>query len=128
MLTKITLTADKELIAAARAAAEERGTTLEEQAKAWLVEYSHGMPISPSSGLGDAWNEQLTLESDPSLFAAACAHAHAGQETLHEAFQHWLETFARRQRLASAKAFLDVLRTYAGTDGRRFSREEMNER
>ena len=73
--------------------------------------------------------KNITLSADNALIEAARARASAEHTTLNAEFRRWLADYARRdQQLQEARAVLDELRGKLRTDGRRFTREEMNER
>ena len=57
------------------------------------------------------------------------AQARARNTTLNEEFRRWLEEYTRRQQQADqAMAVVEELRGMLRTGGRKFTREEMNER
>lgn len=71
----------------------------------------------------------ITLSADEDLIDAARARARAEHSTLNEQFRRWLAEYARREKRADAVlAAVDELRGKLRTGGRRFTREEMNER
>lgn len=73
--------------------------------------------------------KNITFSADESLIAAARARAAAEQSTLQEAFRGWLERYALREANAErAMRTIADLRVSVRTGGRRFSREERNER
>lgn len=73
--------------------------------------------------------KNITLSADEALIEAARARAHAEHTTLNEQFRRWLNDYARReQQAAEAGAVIDSLRGYVRTGGRKFTRDEMNER
>jgi hypothetical protein len=73
--------------------------------------------------------KNITLSADEHLIEAARARARAERTTLNEQFRHWLREYAQRQKKADvAMAVIDELRGRLRTGGRRFTREEMNER
>ncbi len=73
--------------------------------------------------------KNITLSADEVLIEAAREQARLENTTLNEQFRLWLATYAQRRRSADvAMALLDEMRQYAGTGGRKFSRDEMNER
>jgi len=75
--------------------------------------------------------KNITLSADENLIEAARARARAEHTTLNEQFRRWLRDYARRDKekeIEEAKALLEHIRSYAGTGGRKFSRDEMNER
>ena len=73
--------------------------------------------------------KNITLSADESLIADARKRAVAENTTLNAQFRLWLEDYVGRERQA-AKA-LQTMRELQGkirTGGRKFTREEMNER
>jgi hypothetical protein len=73
--------------------------------------------------------KNITLSADEHLIEAARARARAERTTLNEQFRHWLGEYAQRQKKTdAAMAVIDELRRRLRTGGRRFTREEMNER
>ena len=71
----------------------------------------------------------ITLSADENLIEAARARARAEQTTLNEQFRLWLDDYVGRRRQADAAvATIRALRARLSTGGRRFTREEMNER
>lgn len=71
----------------------------------------------------------ITLSADDELIEAARERARAEHTTLNEQFRRWLADYARRaDRVAGARAAIDELRRYVDTSGRKFTRDEMNER
>ncbi|WP_349255441.1 hypothetical protein [Spectribacter acetivorans] len=73
--------------------------------------------------------KNITLSADDALIEAARARARAERTTLNAEFRRWLADYARRdQQLQEARAVLDELRGKLRTGGRKFTREEMNER
>lgn len=74
--------------------------------------------------------KNITLSADARLIEAAREKARAEHTTLNEQFRRWLEDYAGHNR-AEADAAMDLIeriRTYAHTGGRKFTRDEMNER
>ena len=73
--------------------------------------------------------KNITLSADETLIEAARERAREEHTTLNEQFRCWLEEYARcHEKADDAMALLEKIRTYARSGGRRFSREEMNER
>jgi len=73
--------------------------------------------------------KNITLSAEESLIEAARAQARAEKTTLNEQFRIWLAGYGRRQQGADeAMALVDEMRKYVSTGGRRFTRDEMNER
>lgn len=73
--------------------------------------------------------KNITLSADEHLIEAARARARAESTTLNEEFRRWLADYAqRRQQAERARAVLDELQVRLRTGGRKFTRDEMNER
>ena len=72
--------------------------------------------------------KNITFNADEQVIEAAREQALADNSTLNEQFRVWLEQYARKRRAAKAMEAVDRLRTYVRTGGRKFSRDEMNER
>ena len=73
--------------------------------------------------------KNITLSADENLIELARARAQAQRTTLNEQFRLWLDEYAgRRQQADAAVATIRALRGRLTTGGRRFTREEMNER
>ena len=73
--------------------------------------------------------KNITLSADEKLIEAARKKAHASNRTLNDEFRRWLERYAAGEdRAAEATIVMERIASYAGTGGRRFSRDEMNER
>ncbi|MEM6431553.1 MAG: hypothetical protein AAF708_20110 [Deinococcota bacterium] len=73
--------------------------------------------------------KNITLSADEALIEAARARAREEHTTLNEQFRIWLEIYSRKeQRLEEARALLKELQSKYSTDGRKFTRDEMNER
>jgi hypothetical protein len=73
--------------------------------------------------------KNITLSADENLIAAARERARAEHTTLNEQFRRWLADYAqRKQRADEAMAVIEQLRSYVRTGGRKFTRDEMNER
>ena len=73
--------------------------------------------------------KNITFSADERLIEAARARAHAEQTTLNEQFRRWLADYAQRQQRADeAMAVIEQLRSRLRTGGRKFTRDEMNER
>ena len=72
---------------------------------------------------------KITLSADDKLIEAARARARAEQTTLNEQFRRWLADYVRQeQKTESAMALIEELRGQVRTGGRKFTRDEMNER
>jgi hypothetical protein len=73
--------------------------------------------------------KNITLSADERLIEAARERARAEHTTLNEQFRLWLADYARReQRAEEAMATIRELRGQVRTGGRKFTRDEMNER
>ena len=73
--------------------------------------------------------KNITLSADEKLIEAARARARAEHTTLNEQFRRWLADYAgRKQRADEAMAVIERISSYARTGGRKFTRDEMNER
>ena len=83
--------------------------------------------------------KDLTVSFDDRLLEAGRRKAVREKTTLHELFRRWLEDYAgderqendpeeRRRRVDRAMATIDELRKSIKTGGRKFTRDEMNER
>ncbi len=73
--------------------------------------------------------KNITLSADERLIEAARERARAEHTTLNEQFRRWLKDYARREQQADdAMAVVRELRGKVRTGGRRFTRDEMNER
>lgn len=73
--------------------------------------------------------KNITLSADERLIEAARERARAEHTTLNEQFRLWLADYARREQQATeAMAVVRELQGKVRTGGRKFTREEMNER
>ena len=73
--------------------------------------------------------KSVTLSADEALLDAAEEYARARESTLEAAFQEWLEDFvARERRVAEAMEVIHDLQQRISTGGRKFTRDELNER
>ena len=73
--------------------------------------------------------KNITLSADSELIETARALARANHTTLNEQFRLWLTAYAGQRRNADeAMALVEKMRSYARTGGRKFTRDEMNER
>ncbi len=69
------------------------------------------------------------MSADERLIEAAHAQAAHEQTTLNAKFHEWLEDYVRLpHRADEAMAFITELREVVRTGGRKFTRDEMNER
>ena len=73
--------------------------------------------------------KNITLSADEGLLEAARRRAAADGTTLDALFRRWLAEYVGRQRQAdAAMAMIRELQETIDTSGRRFTRDEMNER
>ena len=73
--------------------------------------------------------KNVTLSADEHLIEAARRKARASNRTLNDEFRRWLREYTGGDELADrAMEVAERIASYAGTDGHRFSRDEMNER
>ena len=73
--------------------------------------------------------KNITLSADENLIAAARETAANEGTTLNARFREWLEDYVQRKRKAEeAMELIRELRARVRTGGRKFTREEMNER
>ncbi len=71
----------------------------------------------------------ITLSADERLIEEARERARRENTTLNAQFRRWLADYAgRRARAEKAMQTLEELRKTVRTGGRKFTREEMNER
>ena len=70
----------------------------------------------------------ITFSADEALIEAAREAARSENTTLNEQFRLWLEGYARKRQADRAMETIQRIRGYASSDGRKFTREEMNER
>lgn len=75
--------------------------------------------------------KNITLSADERLIEQARACARKKNTTLNEEFRRWLEEYTRaerEERVRRARATIEELQKHIDTGGRKFTREEMNER
>ncbi len=73
--------------------------------------------------------KNITLSADDNLIEAARARARAEHTTLNKQFRCWLADYVRQEsRADAAMALIEELRGHVRTGGRKFTRDEMNER
>ena len=73
--------------------------------------------------------KNITLSADENLIEAARRRAVAEHTTLNEQFRLWLQNYVRReQQAAEAMRVIRELQGGIFTGGRKFTRDEMNER
>ncbi len=69
------------------------------------------------------------MSADKNLIEAARQCAATEHTIVNTKFREWLEDYVQRQRQADeAMAFIEELRKTVRTGGRKFTRDEMNER
>lgn len=72
---------------------------------------------------------KITLSADEKLIEAAQERARVERTTLNEKFRQWLIEYTRTEgSVADAMAVVDRLSRRVRTGGRKFTRDEMNER
>jgi hypothetical protein len=80
--------------------------------------------------------KNITFSADEALLEKARAKAHAGNKELEDLFRGWLEDYTRdgamtaeegESRGAAYREVMDKL-SHISTGGRKFTRDEMNER
>ena len=73
--------------------------------------------------------KNITLSADENLIEAARRRAVSEHTTLNEQFRMWLARYVRReQQAAEAMRVMRELQGSISTGGRKFTRDEMNER
>ncbi len=73
--------------------------------------------------------KNITLSASEQLIEAARQRALIEHTTLNEQFRLWLEDYVRRpQQASTALKTIRALRSSLFTGGRKFTRDEMNER
>lgn len=73
--------------------------------------------------------KNITLSADENLIEAARERARAENTTLNEQFRLWLADYARqRERMQRYHELMADLRGKLRTGGRKFTRDDMNER
>lgn len=72
--------------------------------------------------------KNITFSADEELIEEAREAARADNTTLNEQFRLWLEQYARKQRAERAMKRIAELQGKINTAGRKFARDEMNER
>lgn len=70
----------------------------------------------------------ITFTADEKLIERAREAARAQGTTLNEQFRLWLEQYARQRQAEQAMEVVGRIRGYASSGGRKFTRDEMNER
>jgi hypothetical protein len=73
--------------------------------------------------------KNVTLSADAKLIEAARERARTEHTTLNEQFRRWLVDYTQRgQQADRAMAIIKQISSYASSGGRKFTRDEMNER
>jgi len=73
--------------------------------------------------------KNITLSADEKLIEAARERARAECTTLNDLFRRWLTDYTQRQQQADrAMEVIRELQVYVRTGGRKFTRDELNER
>ena len=73
--------------------------------------------------------KNITLSADARLIEAARARAREQRTTLNEEFRRWLADYVGQDEVAArAMATIRELQRHVSTGGRRFTRDELNER
>ena len=71
----------------------------------------------------------ITFSADEKQIEAARERARAEHTTLNDVFRGWLADYTRRKEQADrAMAVIRDMQKYASSGGRKFTRDEMNER
>lgn len=70
----------------------------------------------------------ITFAADEQMIQQAREQAEADGSTLNEQFRLWLESYARRRQAGQALETMRRIGSYASSGGRKFTRDEMNER
>jgi len=70
----------------------------------------------------------ITFTAEKSVIDDARAVAEEDNTTLNEQFRLWLESYARKRMAARAMEVMERMGKYVSSDGRKFTREDMNER
>ncbi|MCK9486529.1 MAG: hypothetical protein M0R73_07485 [Dehalococcoidia bacterium] len=77
--------------------------------------------------------KNITFSADEKQIERARARARERRTTLNEEFRRWIAEYSAKrddgpERAAKAMALLDEILSYTSTGGRKYTREEMNER
>jgi hypothetical protein len=72
--------------------------------------------------------KNITLSADESLIEQARQTARAQHKTLNQAFREWLAEYTRQKSDAKAIEALYKKLSYVNSGGRKYTRDEMNER
>jgi chromosomal replication initiation ATPase DnaA len=73
--------------------------------------------------------KNITFSAEEALIEAARERARHERTTLNDEFRRWLAGYARTEdRVRAAAETIAKLQAYVRTEGRKFTREELNER
>jgi hypothetical protein len=72
--------------------------------------------------------KNITFTADDTLIDEAREAARNENTTLNELFRQWLTQYAQERRAQRALKTMERIGSYASSGGRKFGREEMNER
>ncbi|MGQ0595092.1 MAG: hypothetical protein ACT4QB_21375 [Gammaproteobacteria bacterium] len=72
--------------------------------------------------------KNITFSADAALIEEAREAARLNNTTLNEQFRLWLEQYARQRRVKQFEELMDSLQGRLSSGGRKFTRDEMNER
>ena len=72
--------------------------------------------------------KNITLSADDHVIEAARERARSENTTLNEQFRVWLESYAREALVRRFHETMNELQRTHSTGGRKFTRDEMNER
>lgn len=73
--------------------------------------------------------KNITFSADEDMIEQARAVARSQRRTLNEAFREWLEQYSSMDRSAAVLQYDELMKQLAHVNsGRRFTRDEMNER
>ena len=73
--------------------------------------------------------KRITFSADESVLEPARQRARRDHTTLNHEFRRWLEDYVEREsRVAKAMATIERLQRTVQSGGRKFTRDEMNER
>ncbi len=72
--------------------------------------------------------KNITFSADERIILAAREQAEADETTLNEQFRLWIEQYARKRQAARAMEVIERISKSVDSGGRRFTREERNER
>ena len=73
-------------------------------------------------------NRNITFTADEALIEATREAARSENTTLNQQVRLWLESYVRERQADKATEAVARTRSHASSDGRKFTREEMNER